>query len=78
MNKQTNKLSKRFVFVMAKMNNLMNKQVNNLSIFPTVPTVQIKSNFLWYTIWMWIDTNTTNKAAKSGFIDVLSCLSPFW
>lgn len=33
MNKQTNKLSKRFVFVMAKMNNLMNKQVNNLSIF---------------------------------------------
>ena len=46
MNKQTNKLSKRFVFVMAKMNNLMNKQVNNLSIFPTVPTVQIKSKFL--------------------------------
>ena len=50
MNKQTNKLSKRFVFVMAKMNNLMNKQVNDLSIFPTIPTVQIKSNFLWYTI----------------------------
>ena len=46
MNKQTNKLSKRFVFVMAKMNNLMNKQVNNLSIFPSVETIQINSNFL--------------------------------
>ena len=46
MNKQTNKLSKRFVFVMDKMNNLMNNQVNNLYIFPTVQTIQIKSNFL--------------------------------
>ena len=44
MNKQTNKLSKRFVFVMAKMNNQMNKQVNNLSIFPTVQTVQISNS----------------------------------
>lgn len=63
MNKQTNKLSKRFVFVMAKMNNLMNKQVNNLSIFPTVPTVQMKSSFssMYY---LNVDRHEYNKKSR--------------